>query len=781
MDIETNAEKLTPTSSHWGNYLIESRDGYIKAVHTYVEDEEPSAIGQSLLDSCDPDVRIAQPMVRKGYLQDGRSSDGSQRGKEPFVPVSWDTALELAATAIREIRDDYSNEAIYGGSYGWASAGRFHHAQSQIHRFLKLCGGYVDSRDDYSCAAAWVIVPYFFGRTFYEWALEPQTIEDICEHSGSLVLFGGAALKNTEVNAGGLGAHSAKRKLAQLRSAGIKVFNISPVKDDAADESGAEWLSCVPNSDTVLMLGITHTLVDEELHDHAFLDRYCVGWDRFLPYLMGENDKQVKDANWAAALCGIDAEKIRNLARTMAARRCVIGVSWSLQRQEHGEQTYWMGAVLAAALGYIGLPGGGITFGYGCIHNIGFGGRDLPPYSTGALPQGANKVDKFIPVARIADMLLHPGEPFDYNGQSYTYPDIKLIYWAGGNPFHHHQDLNRLRKAWRKPETIIVNESVWTSTARHADIVFPVTTTLERNDLGGCSFDSYITPMPQAITAYAESRDDYDIFSGLAERLGIGHEFTEGLDEMGWVTKLYEVTRENAAAAGIDLPDFKTFWKGEQINLKYQYPKRVWCMEMFREDPGGNPLTTPSGKIEVFSETIDGFNYDDCFGHPAWFDKDEWLGSDLASQYPLHLISNQPKKKLHSQLDFGRNSREAKVNGREIVRIHPSDAADRNIKDGDIVRLFNARGACLASVELTDRIRPRVIELPTGSWYDPEDPQSDDSLEIHGNPNVLTRDKGTSSMAQGPTAHSCLVEIELYTKPLPPIKVFGHPEIENQE
>ena len=781
MDIETNAEKLTPTSSHWGNYLIESRDGYIKAVHTYVEDEEPSAIGQSLLDSCDPDVRIAQPMVRKGYLQDGRSSDGSQRGKEPFVPVSWDTALELAATAIREIRDDYSNEAIYGGSYGWASAGRFHHAQSQIHRFLKLCGGYVDSRDDYSCAAAWVIVPYFFGRTFYEWALEPQTIEDICEHSGSLVLFGGAALKNTEVNAGGLGAHSAKRKLAQLRSAGIKVFNISPVKDDAADESGAEWLSCVPNSDTALMLGITHTLVDEELHDHAFLDRYCVGWDRFLPYLMGENDKQVKDADWAAALCGIDAEKIRNLARTMAARRCVIGVSWSLQRQEHGEQTYWMGAVLAAALGYIGLPGGGITFGYGCIHNIGFGGRDLPPYSTGALPQGANKVDKFIPVARIADMLLHPGEPFDYNGQSYTYPDIKLIYWAGGNPFHHHQDLNRLRKAWRKPETIIVNESVWTSTARHADIVFPVTTTLERNDLGGCSFDSYITPMPQAITAYAESRDDYDIFSGLAERLGIGHEFTEGLDEMGWVTKLYEVTRENAAAAGIDLPDFKTFWKGEQINLKYQYPKRVWCMEMFREDPGGNPLTTPSGKIEVFSETIDGFNYDDCFGHPAWFDKDEWLGSDLASQYPLHLISNQPKKKLHSQLDFGRNSREAKVNGREIVRIHPSDAADRNIKDGDIVRLFNARGACLASVELTDRIRPRVIELPTGSWYDPEDPQSDDSLEIHGNPNVLTRDKGTSSMAQGPTAHSCLVEIELYTKPLPPIKVFGHPEIENQE
>lgn len=777
MHTDTKPGTLTPTSTHWGNYLVESCDGDIAAVHTYLEDEEPSEIGQSLLDYRNPDVRIAQPMVRNGYLNDGRSGDGSMRGKEPFVAVSWDMALDLAAKAIRDVRQEYGNEAIFGGSYGWASAGRFHHAQSQIHRFLRTCGGYVDSRDDYSCAAAWRIVPHFFGRTFYEWALEPQSIEEIAEHSGSLVLFGGAALKNTEVNNGGLGAHSARRKLSLLRSAGVKVFNISPLRDDAADESGAHWVSCIPNSDVAIMLGLTHTLVEENLHNQEFIDRYCVGWDKFLPYLVGEKDNQPKNAEWASALSGVNAAAIRELARTMAAKRTVIGVSWSLQRQEHGEQSYWMGAVLAAALGYIGLPGGGVTFGYGCIHNIGFGGRELPPYSTGALPQGENQVDKFIPVARIADMLLQPGKRFDYDGGSYIYPDIKLIYWAGGNPFHHHQDLNRLRKAWAKPETIIVNETVWTSTARHADIVLPVNTMLERNDMGGGGFDNYLTPMPKVVDPYGESKSDYEIFSGLAERLGVGAEFTEGLDEMAWVKRLYKTTVENAAAVGITMPDFDGFWSGRQFNLKNQYPPRVWAFEKFREDPEANPLTTPSGKIEIFSETIAGFNYDDCWGHPAWFDKHEWLGSKLAKKYPLHLNSNQPKKKLHSQLDFGRNSRNAKVNGREIVRMHPADAASRNIKDGDIVRLFNDRGACLAAARLTDSIRPRVVELPTGSWYDPMDPERGGSLEVHGNPNVLTRDKGTSKLAQGPTAHSCLVEIELYNGPLPPIKVFEPPEI----
>jgi len=185
---------------------------------------------------------------------------------------------------------------------------------------------------------------------------------------------------------------------------------------------------------------------------------------------MGESDGQRKDADWAESLSDIPAEDIRQMARDLAAERSVLGISWSLQRQQHGEQPYWMITVLGAMLGDIGKPGGGVAYGYGCIHNMGFLGRKLPSYSTGSFFQGHNPVTNHIPVARIADMLLNPGETIDFNGKRITYPDIKLVYWVGGNPFHHHQDLNRLRQAWKKPDTIIVNEQFWTATARQADI-----------------------------------------------------------------------------------------------------------------------------------------------------------------------------------------------------------------------------------------------------------------------------------------------------------------------
>jgi len=462
------------------------------------------------------------------------------------------------------------------------------------------------------------------------------------------------------------------------------------------------------------------------------------------------------------------------MARDLAAERGVLGISWSLQRQQHGEQPYWMITVLGAMLGDIGKPGGGIAYGYGCIHNMGFLGRKLPPYSTGKISQGHNPVDTYIPVARISDMLLSPGESIDFNGKRVTYPDIKLVYWAGGNPFHHHQDLNRLREAWKKPDTIIVNEQVWTSTARQADIVFPSTTMMERNDLGGSSYDHWLSPMRKVVEPYAQSRSDFDIFSGIADQLGFGDEFTEGRSEMEWVIYLYEQTRSNAAEKGISLPVFDEFWAGQQMTVEDRVPEVQFPLEQFRDDPQAYPLETPSGKIELFSSTVDDFGYDDCRGHAMWFEKDEFLGD--SSEFPLHLVSNQPRTRLHSQYDHGVTSRKAKIKGREPMRMNPQDARQRGIAEGDVVRIFNHRGACLAGVAFTDTIRRGVIELATGAWYEPQDYNDPDSLEIHGNPNVLTRDVGTSRLGQGPTAHSCLVEVELFGDVLPKIKSFSQPK-----
>ena len=126
----------------------------------------------------------------------------------------------------------------------------------------------------------------------------------------------------------------------------------------------------------------------------------------------------------------------------------MLTASWSLQRADHGEQPYWALVLLAACLGQIGLPGGGFGFGYGS----GAGLAEPPLLFPGpALPPIPNPARLAIPAARIADCLLHPGERYDYDGNSATYPDIRLVYWAGGNPFHHHQDLNRLRRAVAAP------------------------------------------------------------------------------------------------------------------------------------------------------------------------------------------------------------------------------------------------------------------------------------------------------------------------------------------
>ncbi|MEQ8663671.1 MAG: molybdopterin dinucleotide binding domain-containing protein, partial [Gammaproteobacteria bacterium] len=291
------------------------------------------------------------------------------------------------------------------------------------------------------------------------------------------------------------------------------------------------------------------------------------------------------------------------------------------------------------------------------------------------------------------------------------------------------------------------------------------------------TYDHYVSPMPRAVPPFAAARSDYDVFSALAARLGFGERFTEGRDEMQWVRHLFETSRDRAGEHGVTLPDFETFWRGGHFSIAPQLAETTLLFEAFRADPDTHPLGTPSGRIEIFSDTIAGFGYADCPGHPVWLDKQEWLGGERAARFPLHLISNQPAARLHSQLDFGITSRASKVDGRECATLHPADAGARGISAGDVIRLYNDRGACLAVARLSDGIRRGVIELPTGAWYAPVATADGVSLDVHGNPNVLTRDVGTSRLGQGPTAHSCLVEVARYDGPAPPVRVFEPPAI----
>ena len=301
-----------------------------------------------------------------------------------------------------------------------------------------------------------------------------------------------------------------------------------------------------------------------------------------------------------------------------------------------------------------------------------------------------------------------------------------------------------------------MHEPWWTATAQRADIVLPATTPYEREDLGRAMGDSYLFNMPKLIEPVDEARDDFDIFAGIAGRLGLETEFTQGPQ-----------FRAVAAPHVRRIRRTRHFGWSRRAGLRRVAPTQLGrpaaARRATRNDsrsPGfapileANPLQTPSGRIEIFSETIDGFGYDDCPGHPSWQTPDEWLGAGLASRFPLHLVSPQPGDKLHSQMEPALADRQGARPG--ALEINPADASERGIADGDLVRVFNARGACRARAHLSTDIRAGVVSLPTGPWFD----TADDGIDLQGNPNILTRDIGTSRIGQGSSAHTTLVDVE---------------------
>ncbi|HTY56173.1 MAG TPA: molybdopterin-dependent oxidoreductase [Candidatus Binataceae bacterium] len=760
-------------SSHWGAFEPVVHGDRLTDAQPFAKDRDPSPLLKSISDAVHDRSRVATPAVRLGWLKDGPGRNTHRRGADRYVSVSWDRALDLVEEEVRRTIREHGNQAIFAGSYGWGSAGRFHHARTHLQRFLGALGGYTGSRDTYSNAAGAVLVKNVLGT---QQAMNgPGTSwQSIVENSDLIVAFGGIPTRNTQVTPGGMGEHISRGWLERARAAGVRFCNVSPIRDDVAAQLNAEWIAVRPHADTALMLALAHTLVVEGLYDADFVARYCTGFDRFREYLFGGEDGVAKSADWASKLSEISADRIRSLAREMAGSRAFIIVNWSLQRADHGEQPIWAAIALAATLGQIGLPGGGIGFGYGSMEGLAGVKQDAP---TPTLPIGRNPIRSFIPVARISDMLLNPGRTYHYDGHELRYPKIELVYWCGGNPFHHHQDINRLIQAWQQPSTIIVHEPWWTATARRADIVLPATTTLERNDIGASARDRFIVAMKRAISRQGEARDDFAIFAALAARLHVSDQFTEGRDEEEWLRHIYDVARSQASKHGLEWPGFDEFWASGYVEIPESSRPYV-LFDDYREDPDSNPLLTPSGRIEIYSDKIASYGYADCPGHPTWFEPTEWLGAPLAQKYPLHLLTTQPSTRLHGQMDMGRISQSSKVNGREPMRINRTDAEARGIRDGDIVRVFNDRGAILVGAVLTEDIRPSVIQISTGAWYDPEKPGTIGSLDKHGNPNVLTLDKGTSSLAQGPSAQTTLVEVEKFADLEHQVTAF-EPPIEN--
>ncbi|WP_372575150.1 trimethylamine-N-oxide reductase TorA [Ruegeria jejuensis] len=767
---------------HWGVFKGIVEDGRAIEFAPWEGDAHPTPMLEGVRDSIYSESRIRYPMVRRAWLEQGPGADLDGRGSGDFVRVSWEEAIELVADEVTRVRETYGQQTIFGGSYGWKSPGKLHNCKTLLRRMLNLTGGFTSSIGDYSTGAAQVILPYATGSIeVYE---QCTTYEILAEHT-DLMVFWGCNPDTCSQISWLVADHGAGVGLEMLKKAGVKAICIDPIRTETCDKLDGEWIAPRPQTDVALMLGIAHTLYAEGLHDQAFLDRFTSGFEEFEPYLTGASDGQPKSAEWAGDICGIEPEVIRSLARRFAEGRTMLALGWATQRQHHGEQSTWMLVTLACMLGQIGLPGGG----YGLSYHYSSGGSPthnspiLKSIDDGAGGGGGHSVESTgsqvsIPVSRLVETLLNPGKIMQFNGKEIELPLIKMAYWAGGNPFAHHQDRNEMLAAWRELDTFVVHDFQWTATARHADIVLPVTTSYERNDIEqvGDYALSHIVPMKKIVEPQFEARDDFDVFAAIADKLGKGYEYTRGRSEMDWIRGFYEGAKIEARAKGMEMPVFDVFWNSnEPLAFPLEDEQKYFVRHAsFRDDPILNALGTATGKFQIYSRAIADYGYDDCPPHPTWMEPIERLDGPTTS-YPLGIASNHPRGRLHSQI-CGTSFRETyAVQNREPCWISTQDAAARGIADGDIVRVFNDRGQILAGAVVTDKIMPGVIRIQEGGWFDPENPREIGSLCRYGDVNNLTTGIATSKLAQANCGQTGVAEVEKYTGKPTKVEVFSQP------
>ncbi len=752
-------------ASHYGPFEAVVRDGRLLAVSSVVEiDAKPTEmLAYGIIDRTYDKTRIDYPMVRKTYLENWQSGDTKPelRGEEPYVRVDWDTALQLTAKAILDTIEKHGNEAIFSSSYGgWSHAGVMRPNVLQG-RFFNLLGGNVNTQGDWSAGASQISLPRIIGdMEVYSAQTAWEVIRDNTE---VFLLVGCDPIKNNRIEFR-VADHGMYAHWEEIADAGVKFISINPQRTATDLYLNAEWISIVPNTDVALFCAMAHHVLDKGLEDRAYLEKYTVGADKWIAYVRGETDGTPKTPAWAAPITGIDEARIRELAELLATSRTQIAGAWSLQRAQHGEMTHWAIVNFAALTGKIGKPGQGVGFSW----HYGNGGMPQGGNATPAgLSSGRNLVKVTCPASRITEMLENPGMEYPHNGGTSVYPDIKMIYNAGNNFMSHQQDTNRLIKALQKVETVVSQDVWWTAATRWADIVLPASSTLERDDIssGGTYSNDKVYAMKKVIEPIGDSRSDYDIFAGLAELLYLDTQFTEGVEFMDHIRAAYE--RSGATES------FEDFWKKGYARMPVPDEARRWTRHGdFYEDPEGNPLHTESGKIEMFCESIAKLELEDCPGMPVWLEKAEYLGNAKGSQ--LHVVSPHPWYRLHSQMGNSETLRALyMVQGREPVRINSQDAAARGIADGDLVELYNDRGAVIAGAIVSDDIRPGVVSIYEGGW-----PQLDGKGRCNsGLVNFLTSDRRASGLSQATSANTVLVEMKKCEDPEGPNRAYDKPEI----
>ena len=677
--------------------------------------------------------RLLWPLKRTG-----------SRGEGKFERISWEEALDSLARQIERVREQYGSSALFV-PYGTGSYNQIN-GSHVARRLMNLSGGCLGIYNSYSWAATNLATPTVYGtlvtgnqrqdwlntRYILMWGWNPAEMRDGTNSDYFIRL---------------------------AREAGARVVCIDPRHSLSAAALADEWIAIRPGTDAAMMSAMAYVIITENLDDAEFIRTHCVGFDEsqmpvpgaesYREYILGVRDGVPKTPEWAEAITAVPAETIARIAREYAAAKpAVLYQGYGMQRRAYGEQVVRAGCVLAAITGNVGIPGGWA------------GGLGLQAPDGGGLwgvfPTGANPVKAQIPVFLWTEACVHGKEMTaadGVRGVERLDNDIKLIYAVATNCLiNQHADVNRTAAILRDEnlvEFIAVQDNFLTPSARFADLVLPACTQFETWGVeDGWKYGDEVILQPKLVEPPGECKSDYRICAELAERLGIGDLFTEGRDERGWAEFCLDEYRRIRFP---EMPQFEEFLASNIGAWTRPAYHPAIAFEDFRRDPETHPLDTPSGRIEIFSTQLYEFGKpDEAPPIPKYIQ--EWESPFEASEYPLQAIGHHTLHRVHSTHDNNDWLEEAFP---QRAFMNPLDARPRGIRDGDCIRVFNARGALEIPCRLTPRIMPGVVDIPQGAWYEPEP----DGTDAGGCVNVLTSQRWTP-FAFGTAQHTIMVQVE---------------------
>jgi molybdopterin guanine dinucleotide-containing S/N-oxide reductase-like protein len=757
--------------------------------------------------------RIKYPLKRVDFDPKGNTHPET-RGKSGYERISWDEALDIVANEMKRIRATYGPAAIMSRCSSHHTWGNIGYRTSAWGRFFNLIG-FTDILDNPDSWEGW-----HWGAThtygFY-WKLgmpEPyDLLEDALKNTDLIVHWG----NDPDSTRGDYGGQESAIWRIWLRQLGKKQIFIDPFCNYTAAIMADKWIAPRPGTDAALAMAIAYVWITENTYDKDYLATRTVGFDQFRKHVMGEDDRVAKTPGWAEEITGVPKRTIIALAREWASKRTMLaggtrGGMSSACRQAYATEWARLMVLLQAMQG-LGRPGvnlWGATTGPPFNASIEFPGYTDAVIDKFAKKPAINQVKQRIYRLLVPEAILNPpihwlgegfcGRSLEQQFTPYTYPEpgspeVRMFYRYGGSFIGTMTDTNRWVRMYQSPKLeFIANQSIWMDPeVKMADIVLPACTNLERDDIGEWSNASgygyhinttvnhrVIVYQKKCIEPLYESKSDYQIFTDLAERLGVKEEYTEGNSEEDWVKIVFDnsdlpkcISFEDFKQKGYFVvpqqedykptPALRWFYEGRECDTPDRYnPKKG--------TDKAKELGTSSGKIEFVSQSLTELSPGDEERPPVPRYIPSWEGhtSKLARKYPLQLISPHPRFSYHTQHDVHvpwladipghRISRDGY--DWQVIRIHPVDAGARGIRNEDIIKIYNDRGAVLGIAQVTERIRPGVIHSYESSIkYDPLEPGKPGSVDRGGCMNQLTPSQMMSKNVAGMAPNSCLVEI----------------------